>query len=104
MSHYAKFTPTEFPSTALFAPLFLVTGILGAYTTFSSFEWETLATWKGGAPLVCARKCRAECRFGFPGRMDGFCHDESFATPLSPGRRRGSCVNHPGVASPCRQL
>jgi fluoride exporter len=32
--------------------LFLVTGILGGYTTFSSFEWETFAAWKGGAPIV----------------------------------------------------
>ena len=32
--------------------LFLVTGVLGGYTTFSSFEWETLTTLKGGAPLA----------------------------------------------------
>jgi fluoride exporter len=32
--------------------LFLVTGILGGYTTFSSFEWETLAALRGGAASV----------------------------------------------------
>ncbi len=29
--------------------LFLVTGILGGYTTFSTFEWETFAALRGGA-------------------------------------------------------
>jgi fluoride exporter len=29
--------------------LFLVTGILGGYTTFSSFEWEALTTLRNGA-------------------------------------------------------
>jgi fluoride exporter len=32
--------------------LFLVTGILGGYTTFSSFEWETLVAIRGGANLI----------------------------------------------------
>lgn len=32
--------------------LFLVTGILGGYTTFSSFEWETFAAIRGGAATV----------------------------------------------------
>jgi len=32
--------------------LFLVTGILGGYTTFSSFEWETFASIRGGAATV----------------------------------------------------
>lgn len=29
--------------------LFLVTGILGGYTTFSTFEWETLTAMRAGA-------------------------------------------------------
>ena len=29
--------------------LFLVTGILGGYTTFSSFEWEMFSALRGGA-------------------------------------------------------
>ena len=29
--------------------LFLVTGILGGYTTFSSFEWEAFTALRGGA-------------------------------------------------------
>jgi CrcB protein len=32
--------------------LFLVTGILGGYTTFSSFEWEALMTLRNGAASV----------------------------------------------------
>jgi CrcB protein len=32
--------------------LFLVTGILGGYTTFSSFEWEALVALRSGAELV----------------------------------------------------
>lgn len=32
--------------------LFLVTGILGGYTTFSSFEWEIFASLRGGASAV----------------------------------------------------
>jgi CrcB protein len=32
--------------------LFLVTGILGGYTTFSSFEWETFTVLRGGAGAV----------------------------------------------------
>jgi CrcB protein len=32
----------------LLRPL-LITGVLGGYTTFSSFEWETLSAARGGA-------------------------------------------------------
>jgi CrcB protein len=32
--------------------LFLVTGILGGYTTFSSFEWEILFAVREGAGLI----------------------------------------------------
>lgn len=32
----------------LWRPL-LITGLLGGYTTFSSFEWETLSAARGGA-------------------------------------------------------
>jgi len=32
--------------------LFLVTGILGGYTTFSSFEWETFAALRSGAGII----------------------------------------------------
>jgi CrcB protein len=32
--------------------LFLVTGILGGYTTFSSFEWEALTALRSGASAI----------------------------------------------------
>ena len=32
--------------------LFLVTGILGGYTTFSSFEWEALMTLRNGTENI----------------------------------------------------
>jgi CrcB protein len=32
--------------------LFLVTGILGGYTTFSSFEWEALTALRNGADAI----------------------------------------------------
>lgn len=32
--------------------LFLVTGILGGYTTFSSFEWDIFSAVRGGAAAV----------------------------------------------------
>lgn len=32
--------------------LFLVTGILGGYTTFSSFEWEALTGLRGGSEAI----------------------------------------------------
>ena len=32
--------------------LFAVTGVLGGYTTFSSFEWETLIAFREGAEFV----------------------------------------------------
>ena len=32
--------------------LFLVTGILGGYTTFSSFEWEALTNLRNGTEMI----------------------------------------------------
>jgi CrcB protein len=47
--------------------LFCVTGILGGYTTFSSFEWETFATMRSGALLVAASNVTLSVVLGFVG-------------------------------------
>ena len=52
--------------------LLLVTGVLGGYTTFSSFEWETLAAWKGGAPWVALLNILLSVSLGFSGVWLGF--------------------------------
>ncbi|HEY1948353.1 MAG TPA: fluoride efflux transporter CrcB [Bryobacteraceae bacterium] len=52
--------------------LFLVTGILGGYTTFSSFEWETFATMRSGAPLVALLNVTFSVLLGFLGVWLGF--------------------------------
>jgi CrcB protein len=44
-----------------------VTGVLGGYTTFSSFEWETFATMRGGAPLVALMNVTLSVALGFLG-------------------------------------
>ncbi len=52
--------------------LFLVTGILGGYTTFSSFEWETFATYKGGAPLIAISNVLFSVVLGYGGVWLGY--------------------------------
>lgn len=52
--------------------LFLVTGFLGGFTTFSSFEWETLAAWKGGSPMVALANVFLSVALGFVGVWLGF--------------------------------
>jgi fluoride exporter len=47
--------------------LFLVTGVLGGYTTFSSFEWETLTAFKSGAPLAAIVNVLLSVVLGFIG-------------------------------------
>lgn len=47
--------------------LFAVVGILGGYTTFSSFEWETFAAARAGAPLVAMLNVVLSVVFGFAG-------------------------------------
>jgi fluoride exporter len=47
--------------------LLLVTGILGGYTTFSTFEWETLVALRGGASAAAALNVLLSVGFGFGG-------------------------------------
>jgi fluoride exporter len=51
---------------------FLVTGILGGYTTFSSFEWETLTAWRAGSILVALANVLLSVGLGFLGVWLGF--------------------------------
>lgn len=44
--------------------LFLVTGILGGYTTFSTFEWETFTALRGGAGAVAVLNILLSVGFG----------------------------------------
>ena len=47
--------------------LFLVTGVLGGYTTFSSFEWETLTAMKSGSPVAALLNVLLSVALGFAG-------------------------------------
>lgn len=47
--------------------LFAVTGILGGYTTFSSFEWETLTALESGAPMGALLNVVMSVSIGFAG-------------------------------------
>ena len=45
--------------------LFLVVGVLGGYTTFSSFEYETYQAIRGGAPWIGLANVAASVIFGY---------------------------------------
>lgn len=47
--------------------LFVVTGILGGYTTFSTFEWETFTLWRGGAGVPALLNIFLSVGLGFAG-------------------------------------
>lgn len=51
--------------------LFLVVGVLGGYTTFSSFEWETFAAMRSGGALVAALNVLLSVALGFLGVAAG---------------------------------
>ena len=51
--------------------LFLVVGIVGGYTTFSSFEWETFVAFKSEAMLVAAMNVLLSVALGFAGVWTG---------------------------------
>jgi CrcB protein len=45
--------------------LFLVTGVLGGYTTFSSFEYEALVASQSGSPVLSFLYVVSSVGFGF---------------------------------------
>lgn len=51
--------------------LFLVTGILGGYTTFSSFEWETVSLTKEGAVVTALLYVMLSLLLGYAGAWLG---------------------------------
>ena len=52
--------------------LFLVTGILGGYTTFSSFEWEALITLRTGAAAISVLYIGSSVVLGLAAAWVGF--------------------------------
>ena|SRR5437868_11082088 len=47
--------------------LFLATGMLGGYTTFSTFEWETFTALRGGASAIALLNVLLSVGLGFGG-------------------------------------
>jgi len=47
--------------------LFLIVGVLGGYTTFSSFEWETYQAMRDGARWIGLLYVLASVLFGYVG-------------------------------------
>lgn len=47
--------------------LFLVTGVLGGYTTFSSFEWETFSALRDAAPAIALTYVTSSLAMGLVG-------------------------------------
>lgn len=45
--------------------LFLVVGVLGGYTTFSSFEWENFVAMRSGGPMIAALNVLLSVGLGF---------------------------------------
>ncbi len=55
------------PTISINWRLFLVTGVLGGYTTFSSFEWETFVALRGGASTAALLNVLLSVGLGFGG-------------------------------------
>lgn len=53
------------------ARLFLLTGVLGGYTTFSAFSLETIALWEQGKHAAAAGYCLGSVVLSFAGLMMG---------------------------------
>jgi CrcB protein len=58
---------TERWESAVNIRLFLVVGVLGGYTTFSSFEYETLKVIRDGAPWMGAFYVASSVALGYLG-------------------------------------
>lgn len=53
------------------ARLFMMTGVLGGYTTFSSFSLEAIALWEEGQMWAAAGYCLGSIVLAFAGLMIG---------------------------------
>lgn len=51
--------------------LFWAVGVLGGYTTFSTFEWETFVAMKSGGAMVAAMNVLLSVAFGLAGVWAG---------------------------------
>ncbi|MGI6244984.1 MAG: fluoride efflux transporter CrcB [Pseudochelatococcus sp.] len=61
------------------ARLFLLTGVLGGYTTFSSFSLEAITLWERGDVLAAALYCIGSVILGLAGLMIGLVMVRSFS-------------------------
>ncbi|GAC1306254.1 MAG: fluoride efflux transporter CrcB [Vulcanimicrobiaceae bacterium] len=59
--------------------LFIATGILGGYTTFSTFSFEVLSLASGGAPLAAAAYALASVGCGIAAAFAGLALARTFA-------------------------
>lgn len=61
------------------ARLFMLTGVLGGYTTFSTFSLETIALWERGAFTAAAAYCLGSVVLSFAGLWIGLVVARSFS-------------------------
>ena len=47
--------------------LLLMTGVLGGFTTFSTFSWDTFYLWRGGFPALAVLNATASVTLGVSG-------------------------------------
>ncbi len=76
--------------------IFLLTGFLGGYTTFSTFEYDLLASWERGEHRMAAANLIGSVGLGFAAVVLG----TALARGISePRERTGNPASHPAAAA-----